>query len=88
MVPYASVDFHQLLDTSHSFLCLVLVPSGLWKQCESGLQSTGRCPKPVNVFGVWVSEVGLDSPSQRFRESVVLFRERVAGNQGKAGFEK
>ena len=88
MVPYASVDFHQLLDTSHSFLCLVLVSGGLGKQRESSLQSTGRGPKPVNVFGVWVSEVGLDSPSQRFREFVVLFRERVAGSQGKAGFEK
>jgi hypothetical protein len=88
LVPYGSVDFHQLLDTSHSFLCLVLVSGGLGEQCEGGLQSTGRGPKSVNVFGVWVSEVGLDSSSQRFREFVVLLRKRVACNQGKAGFEK
>jgi hypothetical protein len=73
---------------SHGFLFFVLLPCRLGKQCESRLQAASRGSKSVNVLGIGVSEVGLDSPSQRFHEFVVLFRERVASNQGKAGFEK
>src|SRR2546425_832641 len=68
-----------------SFLRFVMFPCRLRKQRESGLQAASRGSKPVNVFGIWISEVSLDSSSQCFHEFVVLLRESVPSDQGKAG---